>query len=275
MSEFSPKSTSQVEANRLIDLLASPVPTASGPLGSDVLWQRYFLSPYGVYMDDQPYRFSQDFGYDRQAMLEDMGMDVLPRDHQMQTGMFVAWILDREYDVSGNYPITTEERGIVILAALIHDMGETMHPEILEEVGAVVGDIPYGRKTDDDKTVEKAVRAALYTKLYADVSPDVIAQVEAIISHEDATVLHDIFEAAHCVQAFNTAVHTGVNWARHSTAQLEKNSQLQRDAKAIAQMQGLFTEVLDNMIPEVLRWSEKFAFIRQFADDHREIIAAH
>jgi len=273
MSELDQQSAKQFEAERLLSLAASPVPTTDGPQGADVLWQRFFSSPYAVYMDDQPYRFAQHFGFDRQAMVADIGMDVLPRDHQMQTGMFVAWILDREWEIHDRYPISPEDTGIVMLAAFIHDMGETMHPDIQEQVGAVVGDIAYGLKTDGDRAVEAAVRAAMYARLYPDVLPEAITKIEAIISHRDDSLLHDLFEAAHTAQAFNTALITGINWADHWWRQLESDDHAERDDHAMVQMARLFDAVLTNMIPEMRHWSAKFMFVKEFAEQHPDIMA--
>lgn len=262
----------QLAAERLVNLLESPVATINGQVGADVLWARYFSSAYGIAMNEQPYRFPH-FASDRGNMVSDSGIDVLPREHQMQTGMFVAWILDREVAITGTYPIAPKDIGKVMLTAFVHDIGEITHPDILAEVGAVVGDIPFGHKTDEDRRVEAAVRKAMYRRLYPDVLPDEIQRIEAIIAHQDDTTMHDLFEAAHCVQALNTAIHTGSQWAGHWWNILE-GAEPARSDEQMDQMHGLFDEVLTNIIPHVTHWASKFIFVRDFTLMHADLLQA-
>lgn len=224
-------------------------------------------------MDKQPYRFSQHFGYDPAQMIDDLGMDVQPRDHQMETGLYVGWILEAEERTFGALPMTSDEAGIVLFAALIHDMGETTHPDILAEVGAVVGDIPYGEKTDADRHVEANVRAALYHRLYPDVSPDVLERVEAIIAHKDDTILHDIFEAAHSLQAFRTAVRAGDRFAQEWWRLIDDPDTMTRDDATIALLGGLFETVATNMLPQGVYWGERFQFAQEFLSEYQDILA--
>ena len=258
--------TATPDEERLTNLLSSPVAMADGgTTGADLLWFRYWSSPYGEFMDKQPYRFAQHFGYEENLMIADLGIDVLPRDHQMETGLFVCWILDKEFEESGTYPIMLDDIGIVLFAAFIHDSGESLHPEIAEEVGAVVGDIPYGHKTDEDRRVEAAVRRALYSRLYPDVDTGILERVEGIISHKDTTSLHDLFEAAHSLQAFVTSM-------RAKSAHIKALSgEITRDLDTIVKLDQLHRTVAKNMAPHVKEWAKRLKFAAHIIELYSEV----
>lgn len=59
----------------VFDTEGYPVPVAD-------LAYRAHNSDFGQVMNDQPLRFSEDFGYDRAQMLKDLGPDVHPIGHQ-------------------------------------------------------------------------------------------------------------------------------------------------------------------------------------------------
>lgn len=95
-----------------------------------------------------------------------------------------------------------------MFVSAIHDMGESMHPSIEAATGAVIGDVPAGQKTATHKIVEKRVRQHIYETLLPDVEPEFLAKVESIIAHQpDASddIVHELFEAAHTLQTFDTA----------------------------------------------------------------------
>ncbi|HMI09720.1 MAG TPA: hypothetical protein VK497_04990 [Candidatus Saccharimonadales bacterium] len=244
----------EVERGELEQYFASTVKSRmGGGIRVDTLFKRTATSPYGQHIRQQPLRFPRQ-EYDRETKLRHLGMDVDPLLHQLQLGVFLAQILETERITKGELPITEEEVGILMLAAMIHDMGEVTHETIEQEVGAVVGDIPFGNKTDADRDVEAQVRIALYLRLFPDVSIEVLQRVEKIISHGEESVLHDLFEAAHTFQSYNTATVA--------------DQTLEREPETIyrPQLEHLRDNVRDSSINELLKWAKKFTFINDFVD---------
>lgn len=175
---------------------------------ADALAARAHDSAFGAYMrDDQPLRFAQNYAYaDRTTMLQDLGADLCPIGHQKELGWHIAQVIDKQRLYDPTFDLSDNDAAVVLFTGMIHDMGEMTHDEVLQATGAVVGDIPAGRKTPHDRMVEKNVRLFLYDRFYRDVDPAVIERAEAIIAHEDDSVLHDIFEAAHEAQTLETTL---------------------------------------------------------------------
>ncbi len=196
-------------AERTHPLLSLPVPMCDGSrLPARQLADRAHDSTYGRFMrDEQPLRFAQRFAYgDRQTMLDELGDDLCPIGHQQELGWHLAQLIEKQRLFDPTFELSDEDAAVLMFTCLIHDMGEMTHDDVLRVTGAVVGDIPAGKKTPEDRMVEKNVRLFLYDTFYPDVDPDVIARTEAIIAHEDTTLLHDLFEAAHEAQTLETTL---------------------------------------------------------------------
>ncbi|HEY0965379.1 MAG TPA: hypothetical protein VGE13_02765 [Candidatus Saccharimonadales bacterium] len=176
-------------------------------LVSDLTY-RVHNSDYGLYMDSQDLRFWENFGYHRPTMLADLGSDLHPIGHQNETARHLSLVIENEPDLC----LSPEEIGTLALASRMHDMGESMHPRIAERTGAVVGDIPAGKKTDNQRLIEMRVRRYVYDQLLPDVHQDIIDRVELIIAHHDETILHELFEVAHELQTFDTAKRAKSKW---------------------------------------------------------------
>ncbi len=168
-------------------------------------------SDYGQHMDTQKLRYcgeGRSFEYTRGQMLTDLGPDVHPIGHQNETARWAASLL-LAGKVSGA-PITLSDEHVALLmfASSIHDMGESMHPHIEMVTGAVIGDIPAGQKTTSHKEIEKRVRQHVFETLLPDVEPAFLRRVEKIIAHQpevEDMIVHDLIEAAHVIQSFDTA----------------------------------------------------------------------
>lgn len=191
---------------RTHDLVKSPVRMKDGStISAHELAARFFDNDFGVEMSKQPLRYDQDFGYSRGSMTKDLGYDVCPVGHQMELAYHVGTIIEAE---RANQTILSalsdEEIGILMLASMLHDIGESTHPDIALAGLNLVGDIPAGRKTDQNRIDEANVRDFFYKNLFDDVDSSVIERIEAVISHTDTTYLHDIFDAAHVVQTIET-----------------------------------------------------------------------
>ncbi len=119
--------------------------------------------------------------------------------HQYELAFHAAQFLIEE-----GIELSDENRGILMLALLIHDMGEPEHEQISYLCGGTVGDIPAGKKTDADRELEAKIRQMFYVHVLSDVPGRIIKKVEAIISHKDGSILHDIFEVAHELQSLET-----------------------------------------------------------------------
>ena len=200
---------------RIHSFADAPVPLKNGSKTSArELAHRIYESELAVGMLDQPFRYSVRYGYDREDMRNDNGHDVCPIGHQMELAYHTGKVLEAEIDEGSIYgSLPDEEIGILMLTCMIHDIGESTHP-VLEAAGLKpVGDIPSGLKSDENRTHEAAIRKFMYEMFFADVDTQVIERIEAIISHRDDSVLHELFEAGHLAQTIETS-----NFAHYSLA---------------------------------------------------------
>lgn len=197
------------ETERYHPLMSLPVRMADGSYRpADQLAARAHDSAYGQHMrDEQPLRFAQRYDYaDRATMLDELGLDLCPIGHQKELGWHLAQVIEKQRLFDPTFELSEHDAATLMFTCQIHDMGEMTHDEVLATTGAVVGDIPAGTKTPEDRAVEKNVRLFLYDTFYCDVDPAVIARAEAVIAHEDDTLLHDLFEAAHEAQTLETTL---------------------------------------------------------------------
>jgi hypothetical protein len=175
---------------------------------ADALAARAHDSDFGRHMrEEQPLRYTGRYGYgDRATMLNDFGADLCPIGHQQELGWHMAQVIDKQRRLDPTFELSDDDAATLMFTCLIHDMGEMTHDDVLEATGAVVGDIPAGSKTPEDRLAEQNVRFFLYDTFYGDVDPTVMARAEAIIAHQDDTLLHELFEAAHEAQTLETAL---------------------------------------------------------------------
>lgn len=209
MTQTLERPTDQPSEERYHPLMSLPVPMADGSFETaDTLATRAHDSRYGQHMrEDQPLRFAQRYDYgDRQIMLDELGTDLCPIGHQKELGWHLAQLIEKQRLFDPTFHLSDEDAATLMFTCQIHDMGEMTHAEVLAATGAVVGDIPAGKKTPEDRIVEKNVRLFLYDTFYSDVDPAVISRAEAVIAHEDDTLLHDLFEAAHEAQTLETTL---------------------------------------------------------------------
>jgi hypothetical protein len=219
---------------------------------------------FGLHMNTQPYRFSERYGYEPERSLDELGADIHPVGHQYELGYHLANILEVDAERLG---LTQNDIAIVMLAALIHDMGETTHPHVKTHCGNVVGDIAFGLKTDKDRLAEAGIREYLYNGLLADVPFSTKQRVEAIISHKDETILHDLFEAAHELQTYETtrrasaALNSDEGW-RAATAEEPLEILTAEKAKRISGLNALSSLVLAECTPNLSRHAKTFNHVK-------------
>lgn len=227
------ESHSSHPVERYHPLMSLPVRMADGSMRpADWLAGRAHNSEYGQHMrDEQPLRYAQRYGYaDRPTMLDELGADLCPIGHQKELGWHLAQVIEKQRMLDPSFELSDDDAAVAMFACQIHDMGEMTHEDVSAATGAVVGDIPAGNKTDQDRMIEKNVRLFLYETFYKDVDPMIITRVEAIIAHEDNTLLHELFEAAHEAQTLETVLRArdiseNLGWHEaHDTIPLADNS---------------------------------------------------
>ena len=243
----------------------APVETIDGPVPVHQLLDRLYNGPHGQHMRGQPLRFDK-FSYDRERKLADQGMDVDPIGHQWEAALYGTYLLEDEMLVHGKLPdgLDESDAGLIIFILGVHDMGEDTHPDILATVGATVGDIPFGQKTDDDRATETAVRNYHWAKTFPDIPPELVERIETVITHRDKTILGDLYEAAHDLQAYATGLR-----AREAQQRILAAPSLGHMDQLIANINGeLHNEVSEAMAGAVVRWADRFVFGQTFVTFH-------
>lgn len=235
------------------ELLYAPVETENGKVPAIELAERYLCSPYATYMDDfQPLRFSGPYGYEPDHMIEDLGQNVFPVGHQLETGLYVALYLSRRHEAHGDYGFPKDQIGPLVLGALTHDSGETLEPSIVAATGAAIGDIPFGCKTPEERAGEALNRIAVDQQVFPDVDPDALAYKESIISHKDTTMAHEAYAAGHDFADYNTGLTAG-SVALNQLHLLETDPKaMTRNLFEIAQQMRLSNDVSRTMTPRLI-----------------------
>lgn len=265
----------EAERNELEEYFSLTVPSAlGGGIRVDELCMRMARSPYGQHIQTQPLRFSKpEHVFDREKKLELLGMDVDPLLHQVEAGLIAARILKHQKDTTDNWPLhydgspmTKEEAAISIATPFVHDMGEVTEDSIKKEMekqvrkngrkGRVVGDIPYGEKTDEDREDESHVRIEVFARSLPDVDIETLCRMETIIYHGEESVLHDLFEAAHIVQNFNTAYLA------------EKAAETEQDPIIREKLINIRNDVHDKVTDAILEYAGQFTFVKEFVEFH-------
>jgi hypothetical protein len=175
------------------------------------LFKRLYESPEGRFLAGQKLRYTGHFGYEQVAMGAELGPDSHPIMHNLLTYLHVADLITQEQNGPSRTQLPLSERVIALIASGLHDMGESMYPELKKEVGGVVGDIIAGRKTDKDRAIEAAVRDVLWRKYLTDLPPELISRIEGVISHKDkGSLAHELFEVGHLIGSYRSGIAAGI-----------------------------------------------------------------
>jgi hypothetical protein len=206
----------------LVDLTIGEVFVADGrEFGYGELYGRYESSAMGEHHYDQPLRYAADFGYGtRQEMLADLGPDIHPVTHMEINHRDLSALLLRYlcFDAHSHAnPLDLSPNDIIAgrFASLIHDAGENTAPQILERCGVVVGDIPHGKKTPEDRANEKRVFEVVLSELYGDLPVWLLERALAIVTHEEHSQIHQLYEISHDFGVYSTGLVAG-NLALHT-----------------------------------------------------------
>lgn len=200
----------------LQDYLYAPVPLKNGGSAPAAeLLLRFADSEFGKHMaNDQQLRYTERFGFDRELMLEYLGRDVNPLGHMHHTAILSAKILKAQVDATGELPIPEEKVGTLIFTDGRHDTGESLH-EFVAAKTPVVGDIPAGDKTDqnriDEANVRKFFREDEKHAIWKDVANEVWSEGEADIEHRDRKArTHQVSQTSHDIGTHEVAIHAGI-----------------------------------------------------------------
>lgn len=149
------------------------------------LFERYANSHLGEHHAAQEPRYTKGYGYDASLMLKDLGPDVHPVDHGRHTHdelviplLYTQTVLEEGQKFE---QFSIEQIVAIRLAAYLHDIGENEHPELLEEVGKVVGDVDYHQKTQQHESDEAELRAYIRALLFPDIPDPLWDHIERII----------------------------------------------------------------------------------------------
>jgi hypothetical protein len=195
------------------------VQTKTGPIDGESLGLLFHTSTFGQYMDyEQPLRYAE-YSYGDAAMLKDLGSDIHPLGHQVKLSEYAAKLIAYEWHVGNTLVLDPRKFALARFICTIHDIGESTHPEVLEAVGAVVGDIPYGQKTDEQRAIEGKVLDYFLGTTFRHVPLAFREEAEATIKHQETGQLHDLYEFAHNALAYDTTERAGQLVAEYLTTQ--------------------------------------------------------
>ncbi len=188
-------------SERYDELMDAPVRTKNGDyVSSMTLGDRGFQHEwFGRQLNSQPARFGFHFRDDA-PVTDYLGADANTNGHMYELSYHGALLLREHQEIE----LSDEERGILMFAFMGHDMDETTHDEIRHLCGGVTGDIKCGEKTDKDRILQAKIRRIRDIHLYADIPQSTLDRVEAIIAHEDETILGMLYEASHELQCLET-----------------------------------------------------------------------
>jgi len=232
-----------------------------------MLAARLYNDEIGRAMYEQPFRYAVRYGYDREDMRTDLGHDLCPIGHQMELPYHTAKIIEverAEGTIYGSLP--DEEVGVLMFVDMIHDAGESTHATIAAAGLKPIGDIPAGLKTEENRDHEAAIRRFLYDRFFSDVDEQIIEQVEAIISHKDDTILHELFEAGHLAQTLETSNYAHFALARenwHRTG--EVIDPITEEGSRLSGLLGVARVVYAHVKDDIGKYSH-FGYIRQLGE---------
>jgi hypothetical protein len=196
------------EASR--ELWRGPIVTGDEylPIEQDItyddLFDMYANSAIGIHHATQPPRWSQ-YGVSDGALHSVIGLDAHPLSHMIDTHNLAVEVAARESVNMSHLQLTSRELAVLRTAMLLHDMGENTHPDFANTCG-VVGDIPFGLKTDEQRATEAAVRKIIWDNKYHFFLPeDFRAEAEAVINHTGNTRVVKTAQAAHTLGALEAA----------------------------------------------------------------------
>lgn len=173
------------------------------------LHRRYATSSYGLSHGLQPPRYSQQYGYQRDAMLKDLGHDVHPVGHMPFTDIEIVKPLVAAQNTFGFEQFSPQQIVAIRLAAQLHDMGECQDEEIEAQTGCSVGDVWWETKNSSHDSDEAIIRRHIYSQLYPDLPGVLVDPAEDIIRNQAGSFEREAFHAAERIGYYQTAIRAG------------------------------------------------------------------
>lgn len=223
----------------------------------DELHGRYAASHFGQHHANQPARYSQDFPYDRQLMIHDLGDDVHPVRHMRYTESKIVRPLLKAQNSAGEERFDFDQIMHIRLAALFHDFGECVHPEIQDATGLLVGDISYRLKTETDGSNERFIRKFIYDQLFPDIPESVLSETDDIIDYKTGSLPRETFNTSERLGYYKTGIKAGEVALKLVEVQLDglDNRTLQLGRLAVT--------VSANHQPFLEERSDRFPYLKQ------------
>lgn len=235
------------------------------------LWLRYSRSKIGQHQAHQEPRFHKVFPLaqgDHTAHIELLGHDAHPTIHMVHTtANIVVPAIKAQAENPFYQQFTDEEKVLLLIASQIHDIDESEHEEIVQNMGFIVGDKPEFAITEEDERSKALIRTRyLYPKFYGDFSDELIANIERIITHQSGK-----FDA----EAFGWLEKYGYLLTAKRAAELAIGmftSEKQSDSETAVKLRNLAVSVFDRQDENLTKGEAELELIRRNADSIRRAI---
>lgn len=149
------------------------------------LFESYSKSEYGQFHALQTPRYGQEklyFYADRDLFIAELGDDVHPTRHMLFThDEIVVPLLNEQRQHSRVPQFSSKQENEMRTAAITHDLGECTHPKIAETLDiTLVGDMPYGTYSTDDKKIEEDIREHVLATILPSIPASLRERIHAI-----------------------------------------------------------------------------------------------
>lgn len=234
-------------------------PFIDGALTYGDAFSRYATSSLGIHHANQALRYAANWGYERNQMLTDLGMDVHPIGHMLVAHGTLQGFLWHDTDKAGE-DLSPAEIMAMRVAAQFHDVGENTSPELATVYGGVVGDVPYGDKNDAQRMLEARIATDVITKTLPELDEDQVEGVIELATHRTESAAHRILDRSHTWTFYADAYH--------AQQAINNTPPDQRDAERVRKLEGLVTQVLGNILPRLEIEATSSSLIERALDVH-------
>ena len=229
------------------------------------VFDRYAESEHGQFHSNQSPRYSQRTAYNyfpHSQFLDDLGDDVHPVRHMLHTHHNIAVpLIEVQNRYSRTQDFSNQAAAELRTTALLHDLGECMHPSIVENLGYALGDVQYGTAAPDHKDKELAIRDHLLKLYYPDLPGKLLDRVNEIDfnSGKQADFLSCAFEVVERLGYFMTS-------RRAAEIVIKEQKSYEPGDHRIAQLGRLATIVGNNHYAFLRSQQRKFPYVKSVLD---------
>jgi hypothetical protein len=220
----------------------------------------YLSSAEGAHQLGQPLRYGRFGDYGRSAIVADLGDDLDPVLHMPVTeATFLRLASDEGDEIS---PRDVYEGGLTLIS---HDIGENTHDRFVTQFGSVVGDIPQGCKTDEDRRVEGLIWDDLFAKYFGVALPANRHQrIKELVTHQEDSDLHHALEAAHDTNSLRVGLRAG----KIALSELQQGN---TDSDRFAILRPMSVTVCINSSPRVEKHAARFVLPRRLLSETEKL----